>query len=101
MTTFNGKVYALGIFRGETIAGGLFTLPATRIAAWNGTTGTWRGLGEGFNGIVHTLAVFNNVLVAGATLCQAAQQGRCCGSRSGTARGGARLAQGLTTPCTL
>ena len=61
--TFNDKVNTLGTFRGETIAGGYFTLPATRIAAWNGTA--WRGLGEGFNGFVTSLTVFDNALIAG------------------------------------
>ena len=68
----NNVVYALTVYNGNLIAGGLFVSaggqPANRVAQWNGTS--WSPLGVGINNninfaTVDALAVYNGNLIAG------------------------------------
>lgn len=63
----NAAVYALSVYNGSLIAGGLFTTAggagANYVAAWDGVS--WSPLGSGMNGIVTALAEYNGRLVAG------------------------------------
>ncbi len=74
--TIDSTVTALAVYRGELIAAGPFvsinggTIPASHIAAFNGTT--WRTLGEGSGGVsggtlttVNALAVYAGDLYVG------------------------------------
>ena len=57
MTVLNGELIVAGFF--SSIAG----VPATNIAAWNGTQ--WRALGAGLPGTCRSLGVFQGALYAG------------------------------------
>ncbi len=69
----NRAVYALTVYDNHLIAGGLFTtaggIPASRIAAWNGTS--WSALGTGMNREVFALTVYDNKLIAGGAFTTA------------------------------
>ena len=72
----NDVVHALGIYNGEVIAAGRFTIAGgvscNRIARWNGTS--WQPLGSGMNGIVYALSNYGGKLIASesASLCRCA-----------------------------
>ena len=58
------SVSAFCAFNGTLIASGLFTVPASRIAQWNGAT--WSALGSGIrSGNVFTLLDYRGVLAIG------------------------------------
>ncbi len=60
----DGTVYALSVWNGQLVAGGVFSSPAPIVAAWNGTG--WFGLGDGLDGTaVVALAPWGNRLVCG------------------------------------
>ncbi|MBX3402610.1 MAG: immunoglobulin domain-containing protein [Phycisphaeraceae bacterium] len=66
-----GQVYALEVYRGELIAGGIIRasgeVPLSGVAAWDGTS--WRSLGGGAGGVdapvVRALRVYRGKLIAG------------------------------------
>jgi surface protein len=63
----NGRVRALGIYEGDLIVGGDFTLaggqPAARIARWNGTS--WQPMNDDMDGSVSAITVYNGDLIIG------------------------------------
>lgn len=65
-TGLDGKVFALGVFRGELIAAGKFTVAggvaASNIARWNGSV--WSPLGNGLDDAVYGLTEYNGELYA-------------------------------------
>lgn len=71
MGAMNQSVLSLGLMpNGDVVAGGLFTLPTTRLARWNGST--WTGFGTGMNNAVWSLAVQEGgELVAGGSFTSA------------------------------
>ncbi len=62
-------VLATAEFAGQLVIGGQFdyvgSIPAHRVAAWNGIS--WTSMGPGFNGDVNALVVFNGELYAGGS----------------------------------
>ena len=70
---FNNGVLALELYRGQVVAGGLFTAsgtaPMSRLGRWNGSS--WQAMSGGVNGTVRALKYYyaslarNHVLVAG------------------------------------
>ncbi len=66
-------VNAVTTYLGEVIAAGQFTaasgVPASNIAAWNGTS--WRALGSGLNGPVRSMRVVGGLLVVGGNFSAA------------------------------
>lgn len=68
----NDAVYALAVYDGKLIAGGLFTtaggVDAYHVAAWDGTS--WEPIGQGVRFQVPALAVYNGLLVAAGILNQ-------------------------------
>lgn len=67
-----GRVAALGTFRGDLVAGGEFSEPASHIALWTGAG--WMPLGAGFNGGVDALHEFEDRLVAGGSFTHSGTQ---------------------------
>jgi hypothetical protein len=63
----SGKVYALAVYNGELIAGGVFAeagdVPAHNIARWDGAK--WQAMGSGVDGKVYALTVFSDELAVG------------------------------------
>ncbi len=68
-----GYVYAMTVYDGKLIIGGLFweagSIAANKIAAWDGST--WSTLGSGMNGQVRGLAVYDGQLIAGGSFTTA------------------------------
>ena len=66
---FNGTVNALAVAGADVYAGGSFSqaggAPASNVARWNATTGTWSPLGTGLNGYPSALAATGSTLYAG------------------------------------
>ncbi|MEX2218517.1 MAG: GC-type dockerin domain-anchored protein [Phycisphaerales bacterium] len=70
----NNQVFALTVFDGSLIAGGMFTAAGgvagtTRIARWDGQG--WSALGSGINNLVFTLGTFEGGLYAGGSFTAA------------------------------
>ncbi|NLE60527.1 MAG: hypothetical protein GX616_19450 [Planctomycetes bacterium] len=74
--TTDPDVYALTVYGGELIVGGLFTTAggssANCIARWNGAS--WQPLGIGMTGRVYALSLYNGELVAGGGFTTAGGQ---------------------------
>jgi hypothetical protein len=73
---FNGEVYAIERFNGDTYAGGLFgysgATQVNDIARWNETTDAWEPLGSGMTGgYVQALKEYNGYLYAGGSFTSA------------------------------
>lgn len=72
-TGTNGAVFALTVYNGQLVAGGLFTnaggQAANRIARWNPAAGVWESLSTGITGgtftSVYAMTVYNNELIVG------------------------------------